>query len=717
MRRLLFSALLGLTLVAAPQFAPAQELPALLADSIIINPDNSLTASGQVDVLYKGSRLNARRITYDPRTDRLEIEGPLTLDDGKGAVVLASSADLAADLRDGILKSARLVLADQMQLATDRMERTDGRYTHLSRVTASSCQVCASRPTPLWEIRARSVTHDQLEQQIYYDQAQFRIAGVPVFYVPRLRMPDPNLDRSTGFLLPVFRSSTNLGFGVKQPYFITLGPSRDLTFAPYVASLGARALYTRYRQAFANGAVEFNAGIARDRVLPGDPTRTFLLGQGNFSLGHDYTTGFQLETASDSAVLLDYGVTEKDRLASGLFLTRTKRDLFFDARFFHYNSLRAGDDNAVLPSLVGNLSFARRVTPQLIGGQGLLTFDVQSLRRTSSVTTDANLDGVTDGRDVTRFSLGASWQRQNILAGGLIFGTTVALNSDLFLVRQDAGFASTITRTVPSAAVELRWPWLRSHGPGRPTEVIEPVVQLLWSPDRLRAVPNEDSAQVELDEGNLFSFSRFPGMDVREQGLRANIGVNYSRLNPKGWTLRATAGRILRQSDLGQFSTGSSLTGTRSDWLLAAQVEGLSGLTLTNRALFDDQFSFSKDELRLAFDRPRYGVDATYVWLVASPAEGRPNPTAELALNGRVQLSEGWKLQTAGRYDFNSGKPIRAGAGVEFSNECAIVDLSLSRRFTSSTTVKADTEFSLEIHLNGFGAGSGSKNFVRSCGR
>ncbi|MFN3410518.1 MAG: LPS-assembly protein LptD, partial [Limisphaerales bacterium] len=171
-------------------------------------------------VFFKGRRLKASRIVYDQATDRLEIIGPIVLTDESGDIlVLASQAELAADLSEGILSSARLVLNRQLQLAANRMMRVAGRYTALETVAASSCKVCEGDPTPLWEIRARRVLHDEVERQIYFDSAQFRLAGVPVFYIPRLRMPDPTLERATGFLMPKIRTTSDLGTGIKLPYF------------------------------------------------------------------------------------------------------------------------------------------------------------------------------------------------------------------------------------------------------------------------------------------------------------------------------------------------------------------------------------------------------------------------------------------------------------------------------------------------------------------
>jgi LPS-assembly protein len=690
-------------------------LPALLADRIYINADRSLVAEGAVEILHGAQRLTATRLTYDPSSDRLRIEGPITVDDGAGSVFLADEADLSADLRDGLLTSARLVLDDQIQIAASEIAIRDGRYTELRRVAASSCQVCPTDPTPFWEIRASRVTHDAAERQLYYDNAQFRLLGLPVLYVPRLRMPDPTLDRANGVLMPSITSSSELGFGIRLPYFVALGDHRDLTFTPFVSTKDARALGLRYREALHNGTLQFDGAIGSDAIYP-DDTRGYLFGRGRFALGQAYEWGFDLQTTSDDSYLLDYGISDADRLASDVFLTRTRRDAFTDARLTHYRSLRAGDDNDVLPSLEGALAYERRFVPGPIGGQARLRFDLRGIGRTSDVDFDANGDGVTDGRDVARLSLGADWRRQTVLANGMILGFAGALDANYYRVSQDASFPDSITRLTPTAAIDLRWPWVRPGRDGHSAQSIEPVLQLVWSPEDQTVVPNEDSALVEFDEGNLFSFSRFPGLDLYERGLRANLGLSWNRFDPDGWNLGVTVGRVLRAEDLGQFSAGSGLDGRQSDWLLAMRLNSATGLALTNRALFDDAFAFTKDELRLSFTQDRYWVASNFVWLVADPSEDRLVATSELAFAAGWKVEDNWQVTTTGRYDFEADNAVDAGLGLRYTSDCAQVDLSLSRRFTSSTSVRPTTEFNLSVALAGFGTGTDGRQYRKTCG-
>ena len=708
---LLAALLIGL---ATPRAGHAQDQATLVADRVFLTGDDLLTAEGAVEAFYKDARVKAARIVYDARTETLDITGPISLTDASGTVILADSANLSRDLQNGLLKSARMVMDQQLQLAALEINRIDGRYTRMDKVVASSCQVCPSNPVPLWEIRARRVVHDQLERQIYFDHAQFRIAGVPVFYLPRLRMPDPTLKRATGFLQPEVRTTSELGPGLKLPYFIALGDHRDLTVTPYAATTRTRTLGLRYRQAFATGTIEANGAVSDDDIRPGK-TRGYLFLDGTFALPRDFKLGIDLQTVSDPAYLLDYGVTDTDWLTSGVSVERARRNEYAAIGVYHHRSLRPGDDNATLPNLAADLEFERRFSPRYLGGEGRLSFQLHGHRRSSSLAFDANGDGIVDGRDVSRATLSLGWHKSWVMPNGMVFSGATDLTADVYSIAQDVTFPGSVTRFLPQAAVELRWPWVRSSAGGA-SQVIEPVVQLVLAPDRLHAVPNEDSTVATLDEGNLFSFSRFPGADGRELGNRLNIGLGWTRYDPAGWSLGVTGGRVFRARDLGQFTPGSGLDGRSSDWLVSAQLRTNGGLSVQNRVLFDNGFDVSRNELNFGLARDRYSVDAGYLWMVADPAEGRPTATSELVLDAGWDMANNWRGQLAGRYDFNLQRAARAEIGLSYRSECAVVDLSLSRRFTSSTSVAASTDFNLSVSLVGFGAGSGG-SARKSCAR
>lgn len=684
--------------------APGDQTDAatVLADTMVLQDDRTLIAAGGVVIWYQGARLVASRLIVDGASGDLTIEGPIHLsqpgaaDPDAEAVLIADSAQLDRKLQDGIIRGARLVIARELQLASTELTRTGGgRITRLRNVVASSCQVCAANPTPLWEIRARSITHDAETRLLTFENPQLRTFGIPIAAVPlTVTAPDPTVERKSGFLRPEIRTTSGLGFGVKVPYFQTLGDHADLTVIPYVSASRTRTLELRYRQAWHDAVTQWNGAISRDDIRP-DETRGYVFGNALVALPRGYRLGVQVQVASDRGYLLDYDVTDADRLWSGATVDRITRDRLFFGRVGNYHSLRDDEDNQTSPAQVADVLWQRRFSPRLIGGEGVMEWSVHAHRRPS--------DDDIVGRDVARGSVGLDWRRTEILPGGLVGAAIAGLDADLYRIAQDDRYDPIETRVDPLVGVELRWPL--AGGAGGATHLVEPVAQVLWSPrGEDPNIPNEDSRLIEFDEGNLFSDNRFPGWDARETGLRANIGVSWTRIDPAGWSLGLTGGRVLRAHDDDAFPADSPLAGRRSDWLLATHFDSGTGLAIANRALFDDSFDFSRNDLRIGWLRPDMQLSAGYLWIDSDENEDRDTDTSELTASLGWQIAEGWWGNAETRYDFAAEQTQRASLDLTYRNECLTVDMGLSRRFTDSDSIRPETSFDLSVRLGGFGS-------------
>ena len=692
---------------AGPSDTPATEPPAMLvADRVFITPERQLVAEGAVEAFQGETRLRAERITFDRKTGKLTIEGPIRIDQGDRFTVLAHAGEMDRGLRDGLLQGARMVFDQQVQLAALQMVRVGGRYTQLYKTAVTSCHVCEDGRPPLWQIRARSVTHDQQERQLYFQGAQLRVLDVPVFYFPALRLPDPSLDRATGFLIPTIRTTSNLNTGIRVPYFFRIGDHKDLTVTPYL-SPKTKTLTLRYRQAFRNGKIELEGAHTRDDLIPGDD-RGYFFGTGSFDLANRFKFSFDIKTASDNAYLVDYGLTDYDRLESELELTRTTRDTAFRGAILHYDSLLDNEDESQLPTLIGDVSFEQRVFPEALGGELRLGLDLRSFRRSSEM----NLVG----RDVARLTADAEWRRNWVFDNGLRADWSMGFSADHFEISDDTFYASTIERTTPRAALSLRYPMTRSTETGA-TQFLEPLVQIGWSEVHGPAAPIEESGFVEFDQGNLLSLSRFPSSDVREDGTAVAVGMNWARYAPSGWQASATVGQVFRGLADPNFSVTSGLSGEASALLVAGQILMNEGFSLTGRSLLDDSLHFNKVELRGSWSGKRSRISGSYLWLGIDPAEGRTADVSEFWFDGSYRVAANWTASANLRYDIADDSASSAGVGLVYQNECVTVDLSVDRSYTSSTSVEPSTDFGFTIALSGFAVESGTEKYRRSCGK
>ena len=139
------------------------------------------------------------------------------------------------------------------------------------------------------------------------------------------------------------------------------------------------------------------------------------------------------------------------------------------------------------------------------------------------------------------------------------------------------------------------------------------------------------------------------------------------------------------------------------------------GLSVNARGLMDDAGDFSRAEGRLSWRNPRVDLAATYILLSESPEEGRIDSVTEWTLDGSYKVSDVWTLSGEARYDRAADEPQSAALGVEYRNECITVGLSVSRRFTSSTTLEPETDYGLRVGLNGFSAGRSGAPTTRGC--
>lgn len=536
LRRPLAAALVGLSVFLAQtdlskaQTASSTEtqssLPALLvADQVFVEGETRLIATGNVEALYDGSRLQARQITYDRVNDRLDIIGPVVITDPEGNILTADRAELDTDLENGLLIGARAVLDQQLQLAAVQAER-QGQYTQLSKVAVTSCQVCGKNGIPLWQIRADRVVHDTVEKQLYFEKAQFRILDVPVAYIPRLRLPDPTLERAQGFLVPSLRTTSLLGTGIKTPYFIPLGDHRDVTLTPYLGA-STRTLELRYRQAFSNGDLDINGAISWD-TLQSDELRKYIQIEGDFELDHDFNLDFDIEAVSDDAYLNDYDYLDsKERLDSALTLSRAKRDELIFGQIVHYESLRASEDNATLPTIIGDVQYEKRIFNDDIPGELRFEAEVHGHYRYSDLDYDSDdADSIVDGRDVARANVDVSWRNTWTTAIGLQAGLESHLWFDRYATGQDATSDSDVATATAGLRADLRWPMIRRSSGGG-TTLIEPIAQIGWVGGERAGNPNDESTRVEFDEGNLLTLSRFPAADRREHGCKPPLVCDF----------------------------------------------------------------------------------------------------------------------------------------------------------------------------------------------
>ena len=676
---------------------------ALVADSVSFDEAaQTVTAEGNVEV-FQGERvLTASRITYNSQTGEITAEGPIVLRDTTGSVVIANAASLDAELRNGLITGARAIVGENAgTLAAVEGQRIDGRYSVLSKVVYSTCEVCFIAPTPLWQIRASRVVHDEVERMIHYEGAIFDVMGVPVAYLPFFSHPDPTVERKSGFLAPTFRQSSEYGFGVQVPYFIDLGPSRDMTVTAFPTSNDGLVTMGEYRQAFDTGSLTFNGSLAAVTTGLDDAWqgRGHLFGSGRFDvsdsagaalgLGEGTMAGFGLQLTSDRTYLDRYDFSGADRLESIAYIDRYAANGFFRADGTHFRSLRENEfdskDIVALP-----IFEARHVSPlgDNFGSVG--------------VTGAGALLTRPSGRDTGRLSIGADWQADTVLPIGLAIGGFAEARLDAYTVHDDAAFDNDASlRFFPQAGIEARYPLVATFLDS--THMIEPGAQLIVAPNSGNPddIPNEDSTTVEFDDGNIFSRNRFPGYDRVETGTRLNVGLRYARIADDPFTLNASLGQVFRFTEDTAFSAGSGLSSRSSDTVASVDFGYAPFLTVTNSYRFDNDFTLQRSEIGGLLTLERFRFAAGYIFLGEDATAGALEDREEVNASVDFDLGRRWRLGASWRQDMENDEMVSIGGRVGYRNECAALELTFGQDYPNRSDGERETFVGLRVQILG----------------
>ena len=96
------------------------------------------------------------------------------------------------------------------------------------RITKGGFTTCV-QPTPRWQLTSGTVILN-LEHYAFLTNTFLKVKSVPVLYLPVMYYPINKEDRSTGFLLPMYGSSTLRGQTLSNAFFWAINRSHDATF-------------------------------------------------------------------------------------------------------------------------------------------------------------------------------------------------------------------------------------------------------------------------------------------------------------------------------------------------------------------------------------------------------------------------------------------------------------------------------------------------------
>lgn len=691
---------------------PAQPLY-LQGDELIYDSrGDRVTARGNVEIYYNNYVLTADQVVYDQSANTLTATGNVTLREPNGAITRSERITLTDDFRDGFVQSLSIVARDKSRITARRAIRRDGNVTEFENGKFTPCEHDPSKP-PLWCVSAKRVIHDQDAATVTYLDGTFDILGVPVLYLPFFQHPDPSVKRKSGFLIPQYSSSDDLGFGVEVPYYFALAPNYDFTFHPmYTARQGVLWKgHWRHRLAFGNVRGQYNiklSGINQDADdLPNndqrlDGWRGSLETKGDFSLASWWRFGWNAIVESDDTYRRFYkfdNVLQTDRVNTAYIQGLSERN-HFSVRAYHFGGLLLTDSDVSESRVHPIVDWNYVVGTPIVGGE--LSWNVNALSFSRDLTfVDGNSITQDTGTTMQRLVADVNWRRKFIDPLGITYTPFANLRGDVISFDNAVNPItnleiddSVVTRGVASAGVLASYPWLARTASA--SHIIEPIGQIIARTGKVnqRELPNEESRSVVFDDTNLFELNKVSGLDRVETGSRANVGVQYTFQANGGGYARILAGQSFHLSGENIFAGNSGvepstdpstapsvidenngLNEDQSDYVLGAYLAPSQVFRFVGQGRFDeDDLSLVRADVASEF---RYGpidAQAIYTFAANDPLTGLDTgDQQDLIGSVGLQIAERWRLAGSIRYDIDESQIRQDSIALSYHDDCFVL--------------------------------------------
>jgi LPS-assembly protein len=670
----------GVPFMATPAFAQARDqisdTPLLItADRMSHDRDlGVITASGNVEISQLDRILLADTISYNERENIVTASGNVSVVEPTGEVLFAEYMELTGDLRDGVIRQLRIRLADNSRIAAAGGRRTDGNRTEMVNAVYSPCESCPNDPAapPLWQVKAKRVTHDQAEKTVEYRDAWMELAGVPVAYTPYFSHPDPSVRRQTGFLTPSAGSSSYLGPFLSTPFFWNIAPNRDLTVSPTITWKQNAVLAGEYRE---QGAKSLTNAKASATVDDEGDFRGHVDSSVKYHASDTWRLGAQLQRASDDTFMRRYGFGSKRTLTSNLAAETFRGRDYAAANAYAFQGLQANDRPGQTPLVLPLLEYSHIGTPNNLGVHSSLTANTLVINRT-------------DGHDTRRMSVGGGYHLPYVAEHGSVLNLDATMRGDIYHVTSlpdpvvpGASETGAEGRLYPQLGLGWKLPLVRPHG--TINEIFEPMVSFYASPrgGNSSDIPNEDSLDPEFDDLNLFSPSRFAGIDRVEGGARTSYGAKWGAYGPSGGFTDVFFGQSYRFVDDDTFARGTGLEDRLSDYVGRLRVSPGQGVLLGYRTRLDrDSFEPRRNELNFVVGPRALQVSANYIFF-DNHASGEFGAREELSGGVTARFTRYWRGGFAARHDLEESDLRSVTGALVYEDECFIFDTIVQRSY------------------------------------
>lgn len=217
------------------------------------------TAKGNVEIFVEGRHIKSDDLLLMPSENSLKLKGKVWVKQGE-IVIESEEAQTEINSSKGSFKNAVLRKGKTLYLEGRDLESLGSDRYRLRQGKISFCMDCPQS----WSVFGASI---ELEIEGYAEihHAIFQVKDQPVAYFPVFYFPIKQ-KRQSGFLIPEYKYTDELGSTIMQPYFWAIDQDQDLTATYSFMMEGGHRIANEYRyvysdRSFVKALTSFNQNL------------------------------------------------------------------------------------------------------------------------------------------------------------------------------------------------------------------------------------------------------------------------------------------------------------------------------------------------------------------------------------------------------------------------------------------------------------------------
>ena len=570
-------------------------------------------------------------------------------------------------------------------------------YKEKTKFTKSIFTLCDYRKDekcPPWSLQAKEMLHDKKKKTIYYDNAVIKVYDFPILYLPKLSHPDPTVDRRSGFLVPSFSDSRNLGEGIEVPYYWALNKDRDFTLRNKLFVSENPLFLGEYRRAYKKSNLILDFGYTEGykktsaTKKSGEKSHFFSKFVKNFKGRDDSDNNIELTVQNLSndkylklyqikSNLVDY---EVDTLENSFTFNRENKDSFLGFKASAYETLK-GDYNDKYEYILPDVIYDKNLLAS--NKYGNLDF-----------TSNLNIHNY-DTNKFTKFLVNdLDWKfRTNNFASGFTGNLIGKLKNINYEAKNESKYKEDPESELLGAIGYLSKIDLFKNNNNN-DYLLSPKILLRYAPGNMR----KDDEDVRINNKNIFSLDRLGSYNNLENGLSATLGFDYEIRNDEK-QFNFSIGQIINDKENKDMPSASSLDEKLSDLV------GNTTFSFNDSLEINYNFALDQNYKDLNYNEVGFNYDLNPIKFNVDYLQEKKHIGNQEYFKTNLEYVKG----SNGLFAFEMKRNIITNSSeyynlsYEYLNDCLRAGLVYRREFYNDSELESENSLMFKITLTPFG--------------